>query len=252
MKKLVTLLLCLALLATILPTLAEGDAWVCPSCGTENPADNRFCGHCGTEKNDSWVCPSCGTNNSDNFCTHCGQPKAGGAGVSSASDPIQQPAPQSQGDIPDLVAHVGVQLKVSNILPGQFDRNEKKYNSWEYQYWGDDLSADWIQAYIEAVPAVSDFRYVDHYLKGNPATGFYSDIYYFCYTGSRQVVGSLSLDMWSDGCRLAHNLVLVVTHYETGNSKHIAISLHAVDGLSYAGDYVQVNEFYENGKRIGN
>lgn len=74
MKKLVSVLLCLALLALGLTALTEG-GWTCPSCGTENQANHNFCGHCGAPRDTSWTCPACGNVNTDNFCTNCGQPK---------------------------------------------------------------------------------------------------------------------------------------------------------------------------------
>ncbi len=45
---------------------------VCPSCGTENPADKRFCGDCGTPLASG--CPTCGAVNppGKKFCGDCG------------------------------------------------------------------------------------------------------------------------------------------------------------------------------------
>ncbi len=45
---------------------------VCPSCATENPPGQKFCGECGTALAAS--CPSCGTQNApeQKFCGECG------------------------------------------------------------------------------------------------------------------------------------------------------------------------------------
>jgi class 3 adenylate cyclase/tetratricopeptide (TPR) repeat protein len=44
----------------------------CPSCGTENPAGQKFCGECGTPL--AAICASCGSTNSpgQKFCGECG------------------------------------------------------------------------------------------------------------------------------------------------------------------------------------
>ena len=51
-----------------------GDAVSCPSCGTENGADRKFCGECGSPL--ARACPSCGTANAPSvkFCGECGLP----------------------------------------------------------------------------------------------------------------------------------------------------------------------------------
>ena len=57
------------------------DAAQCPACGTENPADAKFCGSCGAAL--GLPCPSCGRRNPPDgrFCTSCG------AGLAAAADP---------------------------------------------------------------------------------------------------------------------------------------------------------------------
>src|SRR5215212_6001568 len=67
----------------------------CPSCGTENPHDARFCMQCGTAL--SRACPSCGTENPPQarFCMSCGT--ALGADVSPAT-----PAPVAPFTEPPL------------------------------------------------------------------------------------------------------------------------------------------------------
>jgi len=45
----------------------------CPSCGTENPAEKKFCGECGSPL--QATCPSCGAENApgQKFCGDCGE-----------------------------------------------------------------------------------------------------------------------------------------------------------------------------------
>ncbi|MGH3111091.1 MAG: DUF7577 domain-containing protein, partial [Gaiellaceae bacterium] len=61
-----------------------GDAVSCPSCGTENGADRKFCGECGSPL--ARACPSCGAGNAPavKFCGECG------ASLSSAPGPGEQ------------------------------------------------------------------------------------------------------------------------------------------------------------------
>ncbi|HEX9075900.1 MAG TPA: zinc-ribbon domain-containing protein, partial [Anaerolineae bacterium] len=46
----------------------------CPNCGTENPADAKFCNNCGTKLTGSIKCPTCGTENPPGakFCSNDG------------------------------------------------------------------------------------------------------------------------------------------------------------------------------------
>ena len=71
---------------------------VCPSCGTENPADKRFCGDCGAPLASG--CPACGATNppGKRFCGDCGTslvatPAAAFAGPGPTSAAPQAPAP---------------------------------------------------------------------------------------------------------------------------------------------------------------
>jgi class 3 adenylate cyclase/tetratricopeptide (TPR) repeat protein len=57
---------------------------ICSNCGTENPADRKFCGECGSAL--VLVCPNCGNPNAPRFkfCGECGTSLAGaGAGAGS-------------------------------------------------------------------------------------------------------------------------------------------------------------------------
>ncbi len=53
----------------------DAPAMRCPSCGTENAPDARFCDQCGTTMTASVACRSCGGENDANarFCDSCGQ-----------------------------------------------------------------------------------------------------------------------------------------------------------------------------------
>jgi class 3 adenylate cyclase len=59
----------------------------CPSCGTENPVGQKFCGECGTPL--AAVCPSCGTTNppGQKFCGECGTPLADKPATATAGPP---------------------------------------------------------------------------------------------------------------------------------------------------------------------
>jgi predicted ATPase/class 3 adenylate cyclase len=69
---------------------------VCPSCGAENPAGQRFCGSCGSPL--ASPCPSCGTTNpgGQRFCGECGSPLGGAAGAP------EQPARPAAPAAPEL------------------------------------------------------------------------------------------------------------------------------------------------------
>ena len=74
MKKFLSLILALTLIAVQLPAL--GETWACPTCGQQN--EGNFCANCGTARVDGWTCAVCGAVNTQNFCTNCGTPKAVG------------------------------------------------------------------------------------------------------------------------------------------------------------------------------
>ena len=67
---------------------------VCPSCGTENPADKRFCGDCGAPLASG--CPTCGALNppGKRFCGDCGTALGGAAaavvGPAAATAPVAE------------------------------------------------------------------------------------------------------------------------------------------------------------------
>ncbi len=57
----------------------------CPGCGSQNPADQQFCGSCGAKlageaEQQTIICPGCGSQNpaSQQFCGSCGARLAGG------------------------------------------------------------------------------------------------------------------------------------------------------------------------------
>src|ERR1051326_8197536 len=63
----------------------------CPSCGSDNPAGQKFCGECGTPL--APVCPACGTQNppGQKFCGECGTP----LGIAQTPQ-TDRPAPTSE------------------------------------------------------------------------------------------------------------------------------------------------------------
>jgi len=63
---------------------------ICPSCGTDNPPGQKFCGECGAPL--AATCPSCGSTNppGQKFCGECGAALAGGRASAAAAAP---PAP---------------------------------------------------------------------------------------------------------------------------------------------------------------
>ncbi|HIC88327.1 MAG TPA: zinc-ribbon domain-containing protein, partial [Anaerolineae bacterium] len=54
-------------------------AKICPTCGTVNRDDARFCSSCATPLGQELICPSCGTRNvpTARFCHQCATPLAG-------------------------------------------------------------------------------------------------------------------------------------------------------------------------------
>lgn len=58
------------------PTQRIQPVMVCPSCGAQNPADQKFCGNCGTslQANKTLKCPKCGADvpKGNKFCGNCG------------------------------------------------------------------------------------------------------------------------------------------------------------------------------------
>jgi len=72
---------------------------VCSSCGSANPADDRFCGDCGASLLPG--CPSCGAANQPGkrFCGTCGTPLVPGAVRDGGSHPVltpRNPAPVAE------------------------------------------------------------------------------------------------------------------------------------------------------------
>ena len=98
--------------------------WTC-SCGGENTAAMRFCGHCGEARAEPWNCGSCGAENAAQmrFCGQCGTARSASA-TPDAISPAAAPAPPTRSEIDvsdalrsfvtaqvaDRIAEVGPQL----------------------------------------------------------------------------------------------------------------------------------------------
>ncbi len=61
----------------------------CSSCGFENPAGMKFCGHCAKSLRLPQACPSCGFENPPGFkfCGECASPLTNGSEPSADRDP---------------------------------------------------------------------------------------------------------------------------------------------------------------------
>ena len=82
--------------------------WKCPKCGTENEAENNFCGECGTKKpkTSTWNCPNCGKKEIESsFCPDCGTKKPG----------VKNPAKFS-----GLLLSVAILFAVWTIIKGRY------------------------------------------------------------------------------------------------------------------------------------
>ena len=74
MKKLLSVILALALCMVCFCASAEGDEWICPGCGAS--CTTNFCLKCGTQRPEAVVCPDCGEKYAADsgavFCGNCG------------------------------------------------------------------------------------------------------------------------------------------------------------------------------------
>ena len=89
--------------------------WTCSACNGENPADTRFCGHCGAAANAPWSCGACGTENpaGTKFCGQCGT--AAGAAAPPQAVPAEQDAAETlksfvAGPVADRLVEAGGKL----------------------------------------------------------------------------------------------------------------------------------------------
>ena len=80
------------------PDITWERVWSCASCGTENPADKRFCGDCGAPLSSG--CPSCGASNppGKRFCGDCGTALGAATGIAPAA--VGGATPPSASPIP--------------------------------------------------------------------------------------------------------------------------------------------------------
>ena len=74
MKKILSVILALALCMVCFCASAEGDEWLCPDCGATNTTN--FCIKCGAKRPEVIVCPDCGEKYAIDsgavFCGNCG------------------------------------------------------------------------------------------------------------------------------------------------------------------------------------
>ena len=74
-KKMIAVLLSLALIHGCAGAISEGEEWICPECSAANTAN--FCIKCGTKKPEEVTCPDCGTtypaDSGAVFCGNCGK-----------------------------------------------------------------------------------------------------------------------------------------------------------------------------------
>ena len=87
MKRMLVLLLSLAIFCTLVPS-AMADSWTCPDCGKKNSGD--YCGECGRYvhanvereinlvRSEDWFCLNCGNISTDKFCSSCGSKRSKG------------------------------------------------------------------------------------------------------------------------------------------------------------------------------
>jgi class 3 adenylate cyclase/tetratricopeptide (TPR) repeat protein len=138
---------------------------ICPNCGTNNPADRKFCGECGTAL--ALLCPNCGAPNEPRFkfCGECGTPLPGaeaGAVAASAATPSGQsvgalsPTPVSERRLvavlfADLVGFTALSEKrdpdeVRELLSQYFDTCRQqigRYGGTVEKFIGDAVMAVW-------------------------------------------------------------------------------------------------------------
>ena len=87
MKRMLVLLLSLAIFCTLVPSAMAG-SWTCPDCGKKNSGD--YCGECGRYvhanvereinlvRSKDWFCLNCGNISTDKFCSSCGYKRSEG------------------------------------------------------------------------------------------------------------------------------------------------------------------------------
>ena len=93
----------------------------CPGCGSQNAADQQFCGSCGAKlagevEQQTITCPGCGSQNpaSQQFCGSCGAKLAGG--VQPVPTGVQQ-VPTGAQQVPTRVMEPFVSRQQIEVKP---------------------------------------------------------------------------------------------------------------------------------------
>jgi len=140
----------------------------CSKCGTENPADRRFCGECGTRL--SFLCPTCGKENGPpfKFCGDCGaalsiapapRPPSSAARIKTPEPPLRVGPEATTGEIPEgerkTVTALFADIKGSMELMEDLDPEEARA-----------IVDPALKLMIDAV------HHYDGYIVSRPVTGF--------------------------------------------------------------------------------
>jgi predicted ATPase/class 3 adenylate cyclase len=123
----------------------------CASCGTDNPAGQKFCGECGTPL--AAACASCGADNApgQRFCGHCGAALGAPAATQAPTTPPQAERRLVSVLFADLVGHTAFSEghdaeDVRELLSRYFDTARtviERYGGTVEKFIGDAVMAVW-------------------------------------------------------------------------------------------------------------